>query len=176
MKKISFLVLGAFLIIMMIGFTSHADAVLVNNGDGTITDTDTNLMWLQDFGIGGGTWSAAATWADTLSYAGYDDWRLPTGSVCTEPPCSNSEMGHLYYGESVTLSTPQFFTNVNSGAYWSGTEGQIFNFNTGSQHYHNSSEEWSATAVRVAPEPISSILFVTGGTLLAGRRYLRRRK
>ena len=49
----------------------------VDNGDGTITDLNTGLMWQQTPGDKL-TWNEAVTGADTFSLAGYDDWRLPT--------------------------------------------------------------------------------------------------
>jgi hypothetical protein len=49
----------------------------VDNGDGTITDLATGLMWQK--GDSGTTmnWQQALDYAENLEYAGYDDWRLP---------------------------------------------------------------------------------------------------
>ncbi len=52
-----------------------------DNGDGTITDNRTGLMWLQDannYNSGvAQTWLAALSGCESFSYAGYSDWRLP---------------------------------------------------------------------------------------------------
>ena len=47
-------------------------------GNGTIIDNVTGLMWQQTDG-GEMTFESAATYCDTLTLAGYKDWRLPTG-------------------------------------------------------------------------------------------------
>lgn len=58
----------------------------VDNGDGTITDKATGLMWMKvDSGrLNAGenrdgklNWEEALKWAENLDYAGYSDWRLP---------------------------------------------------------------------------------------------------
>ncbi|KAA3645548.1 MAG: DUF1566 domain-containing protein [Chloroflexi bacterium] len=49
----------------------------VDNGDGTVADLVTGLMWQQDPGEKM-TYSEAVAGADNFSLAGYDDWRLPT--------------------------------------------------------------------------------------------------
>jgi hypothetical protein len=58
-----------------------------SNGDGTITDDATGLIWMQmDSGYlkagakrdGRLNWREALAWAESLKYAGQSDWRLPT--------------------------------------------------------------------------------------------------
>ena len=51
-----------------------------DNGDGTITDAATGLMWAQDDSGAGLDWKAALAWAQKKNaerYLGHSDWRLP---------------------------------------------------------------------------------------------------
>lgn len=49
----------------------------VDNGDGTITDLATGLMWMKADSSSTMNWEQALVYAENLSLAGYDDWRLP---------------------------------------------------------------------------------------------------
>ena len=48
-----------------------------DNGDGTITDNVTGLMWEQDMGSKI-AFEAAFTKAEASTLGGYDDWRVPS--------------------------------------------------------------------------------------------------
>jgi hypothetical protein len=190
--------------------TVNANAALVDNGNGTITDTKTNLMWLKDANLsmtssydsdGKMTWYNAMDWANNLLFAGYDDWRLPTTRVpdntcwgdnsLDSGYCSGSELGNLYHNENINPWVQTPFNNIQDGTYWSSTEysssfAYHLSFGTGGSVYGggwqttrpkiNSAYAWAVRDITVVPEPISSILFFTGGSLLAGRRYLKRKR
>ncbi|MBU2492077.1 MAG: DUF1566 domain-containing protein [Bacteroidetes bacterium] len=49
-----------------------------DNGDGTITDNNTGLMWQKNLLESKYNYYEAVEAADTFSLAGYNDWRLPT--------------------------------------------------------------------------------------------------
>jgi hypothetical protein len=51
--------------------------VFVDNGDGTVTDKSSGLMWTQQTTGGAMNWQDALKYAEKLIYAGYNDWRLP---------------------------------------------------------------------------------------------------
>jgi hypothetical protein len=50
---------------------------LLDNGDGTITDRATGLMWTKADSGRTMDWHAALAYAEALEWAGYDNWRLP---------------------------------------------------------------------------------------------------
>ncbi len=49
----------------------------VNNGDGTVTDNATGLMWQQEDDGNSYDWKAALAYAASSELAGYTDWRVP---------------------------------------------------------------------------------------------------
>lgn len=119
------------------GSTISAYAALIDRGGGMIYDTDLNITWLQDanYAMTSGydadglmNWNEAMTWASSLYYGGYDDWRLPTHLTV-----ATSELIHLRRAElgseAPVGSTWGPFINVQYGpfagdiGYWTGTEG-----------------------------------------------------
>ena len=62
------------------GNTDYGKDDFTDNGDGTITDEATGLMWSQSDSGEGMTWEAALAWVQQMNeenYLGYSDWRLP---------------------------------------------------------------------------------------------------
>lgn len=66
-----------FFVICVRGNTDYGINNFVDNGNGTITDQATGLMWMQNDSGSGMFWEDALDYAESLSFAGYDDWRLP---------------------------------------------------------------------------------------------------
>ena len=127
-------------VLMFLMFGASVSAALIDNGDGTITQMRSDgsaLTWLQDANLsmttghavsGSLNWFEALDWADTLVFAGHDDWRLPsafssdgTGPCLGTTLCNDSEMGALFYIDGVSGATPGLFTNVVGSYYWSST-------------------------------------------------------
>jgi len=96
----------------MVALTGAAQAALVSLGDGTVRDTNTNLIWLEDWNLNGrANWATQNNWAETLSFANSNDWRLP----------EISEYLALFTAY-LDLTQVTAFTNVQPDGYWSGTE------------------------------------------------------
>lgn len=57
--------------------TPYGNNDFSDNGDGTISDRATGLMWMKSDSGAGMNWEEALKFSEALSQAGHDDWRLP---------------------------------------------------------------------------------------------------
>jgi hypothetical protein len=122
------------------GNTAYGTSQFVDNGDSTISDGATGLMWMKNDNGAGVLWENALSYAEGLEYAGYTDWRLPnakelqsiidytrspatTGSAAIDPlfdcaPITNEagDPDYPFYWTSTTHSS-QMPSNGPSAAY-----------------------------------------------------------
>lgn len=62
---------------MVRGNTEYGKNNFIDNGDGTISDLATGLMWQKADDGKGRNWEEALLYAENLKLASYSDWRLP---------------------------------------------------------------------------------------------------
>jgi len=70
-----------FFVQLVRGNTSYGkNSFTLTDGNTTVTDSATELMWSRDDSVSGMTWQAALDWVkqkNSEKYLGYSDWRLP---------------------------------------------------------------------------------------------------
>jgi hypothetical protein len=89
---------------------SESGTRYVDNGDGTVTDSATGLMWTKNAYHGPMNWYDAMTYCDSVTVGGYSNWRLP--SVAQD-------------GGAAELDT-LFRANGDPNGEWEGHEGTPF--------------------------------------------------
>jgi hypothetical protein len=85
----------------------------VENGDGTVTDQYTGLMWQQDTAEEQMTWEEALAYCENLSLADYDDWRLPNRNELQS--LVDKQPG--LEGAAINKAFPDTYLNI----YWTST-------------------------------------------------------
>ena len=91
----------------------------INNGNSTVTDTITGLMWEVKTDDGGSRdkdnthdWEGALSYCENLTLVGYNDWRLPDRNEL------QSLVDYTQYGPCIDTI---YFPNTVSSNYWSST-------------------------------------------------------
>ncbi|MBF0240211.1 MAG: DUF1566 domain-containing protein [SAR324 cluster bacterium] len=82
-----------------------------DNGNGTVSDSITGLMWQQADG-GSKSWTNALTYCESITLAGHSDWRVPN---------RNDWLSVVDYSYSSPALDSTYFPSTYSERYWSSS-------------------------------------------------------
>jgi hypothetical protein len=162
------LILGLFLLLGTQSSSVYAipivseDKRFLDNGDGTITDTKTELMWMKkDSYLHFGHW---LNWYEVHDYikqlndeefAFYSDWKLPTTEEL-KTLYEREKLNSSQLGREMKIHIDPVFAKKGSGSIWSSDEngrynalGVVFNTNVIFNSNKRSRSRKATRAVRV---------------------------
>lgn len=107
------------------GNTNYGINSYTDNGNGTISDKATGLMWMQNDNAQAISWENALSYAENFEFSGYSDWRLPTTKelqsivdYTRSPKATNSPaLDPLFNSSKITNEAGQ----EDYPFYWSNT-------------------------------------------------------
>jgi hypothetical protein len=126
----------AFNYILVRGNTEYGINNFTDNGDGTITDNATGLMWMQDDNGEGVLWPDALSYAEAREFAGHSDWRMAdakelqsiidysrspatTSSAAIDPLFNCTQITN----EAGQADYPYYWSSTTHGTWVTGNEG-----------------------------------------------------
>jgi hypothetical protein len=144
---------------------------LIKNGDGTITDAQTGLMWQTQIYNSKLNWEGSLLYFENLKFAGFTDWRLPNKEeIISIFDYSNNcpKFSTEYFNDTL----PEFYWSSTSNVRGSGTivmneytigayaKSLCFKFNDGSSTINHKSSYYYTRSVRGGQCQISDHLYI----------------
>lgn len=109
------------------GGTRSSDGRYIDHGDGTITDTNTGLMWTKEDSYADLgkclDWNNSRRYVNQLNTGGYSDWRIPTvnefKAIYEESKKHKMGVEHKDWRSKYSLGLDSIFADGAAYWYWS---------------------------------------------------------
>ena len=144
MKRFVVFILVAALVVPVAA--ASRDDRFTDNGDGTVTDNETELMWQQTDVDTYRDWEDALAYCEGLDLAGHEDWRLPDIKEL------RSIVDNTTYNPAID---EDFFPGTNPSGYWSSSTSAYYtdsawyvSFTNGYVYYYDKTDSRYARCVR----------------------------
>jgi Protein of unknown function (DUF1566)/PEP-CTERM motif len=189
------------LVMLVIGVGNNSYAELIDRGSGLIYDTVLDITWMQDAMYnrtsaydydGYMAWDEAMDWVEDLTYAGFNDWRLPRAlpingqefnweysrDGATDLGYNISAQGSVYSGSTANEMAYMYYNNLgNIGQYDVDGNGPYYGLSFNQGPFINLASYWYWTGTECGPNSYNALYFdfgfFAGGQFEQAKYYTR---
>ena len=142
-RPISTLIILCFL--SYFTFPAIASDRFVDNGNGTVTDTQSGLMWISKDNGTPISWHDAQKYCEDLQVGGYNDWRMPTlAELASLYDPSEEGQGGYHTIKFVTITSQSCWASETRG-----DEAGRFNFTHGKEYWYRQQYKGATRVIAV---------------------------